>query len=85
MNINPSDEPNSFKWCLTTTGIFTIKSIFANYINGHTVFLKKYTWKIKVPLKVHIFMWFLYKKVILIKDNLAKRDGLDVRNVFCGS
>ena len=28
----------------------------------------------KVPLKIKIFMWFLYQKVILTKDNLAKRN-----------
>jgi hypothetical protein len=73
ININLSDEPDSFKWNLTTTGIFSVKSMYADYMNGHTVFLKKYLWKIKVPLKIQIFMWFLYNKVILTKDNLAKR------------
>jgi hypothetical protein len=73
MNVNLSDEPDSFKWNFTTTGIFSIKSMYADYMNGHTVFLKKYLWKIKVPLKICIFMWFLYKKMILTKDNLAKR------------
>jgi hypothetical protein len=27
----------------------------------------------KVPLKIMVFMWFLYQKVILTKDNLIKR------------
>lgn len=30
-------------------------------------------WKIKVPLKIKVFMWFVHKGVILTKDNLAKR------------
>jgi hypothetical protein len=42
-------------------------------MNGHTVFLKKYIWKLKVSLKIRIFMWFLHRKVLLTKDNLAKR------------
>jgi hypothetical protein len=33
--------------------------MYANMMNGHTVFLCKYLWKIKVPLKIKIFMWFL--------------------------
>jgi hypothetical protein len=73
MNIQLNDEPDRFKWHLTTTGLFTVKSMYADYMNGHTVFLKKYLWKIKVPLKIRIFMWFVYNKVILTKDNLAKR------------
>jgi hypothetical protein len=40
MNVNLSDELDSFKWNLTTTGNFSVKSMYTNYINGHTVFLK---------------------------------------------
>jgi hypothetical protein len=86
MNVHLSDEPDSFKWNLATTGIFFVKSMYADYMNGHTVFLKKYLWKIKVPLKIRIFMWFIYKKVILTKDNLAKRRWTGCSKcVFCGS
>jgi hypothetical protein len=73
MNINLNDEPDRFKWRLTTMGIFRVKSMYANIMNGNTVFLKTYLWKIKVPLKIRFFMWFLHKKVILTKDNIAKR------------
>jgi hypothetical protein len=85
MNVNLNDEPDRFKWNLTTTGIFTVKSVYADIMNGHTVFLKKYLWKIKVPLKIRIFMWFLHKKVILNKDNLAKRRWTGcTKCVYCG-
>lgn len=30
-------------------------------------------WKLKVPLKIKIFLWYLQKGVILTKDNLLKR------------
>lgn len=30
-------------------------------------------WKLKLPLKIKIFLWYLKKGVILTKDNLAKR------------
>jgi hypothetical protein len=73
MNVHLTNEPDKFKWHLTTTVSFLVKSMYADIMNGHTVFLKKYLWKIKVPLKIRIFMWFLYKNVILTKDNLAKR------------
>jgi hypothetical protein len=86
MNVYLSDEPDSFKWNLTTKGIFSVKSMYVDYMNGHTVFLKKKLWKIKVPLKIQIFMWFLSKKVILTKDNLAKRRWTGcTKCVFCGS
>jgi hypothetical protein len=30
-------------------------------------------WTLKLPLKIKVFMWYLYKCVILTKDNLARR------------
>jgi len=86
MGVSLNDEPDSFTWSLTSTGIFSVKSMYANFMNGHTVFLKKYLWRIKVPLKIRIFMWFLHRKVLLTKDNLAKRrwNGC-TKCVFCDS
>jgi hypothetical protein len=42
MNVHLNDEPDRFKWHLTTTGSFSVKSMYADIMNGHTVFLKKY-------------------------------------------
>jgi hypothetical protein len=79
MAVHLTNEPDSFVWKLSST------SLYADYLNGHTVFLKKYLWKMKVPLKIRIFMWFLYNKVILTKDNLAKRRWNGCTDcVFCG-
>jgi hypothetical protein len=52
---------------------FTVKSMYLDYMDDHTKYLHKYLWKIRVPLKIKVFMWFLHKKVLLIKDNLIKR------------
>jgi hypothetical protein len=30
-------------------------------------------WKLKLPLKIKVFLWYLYKGVILTNDNLARR------------
>jgi hypothetical protein len=81
MNVQLSDEPDKFIWNLTTSGKFSVKSLYADYMNGHTVFLRKYIWKLKVPLKIRIFMWFLHRKVLLTKDNLAKRKWLGCKSV----
>jgi hypothetical protein len=34
--------------------------------------INKDLWKLKTPLKIKIFLWYLRKGVILTKDNLAK-------------
>jgi hypothetical protein len=79
-----SDSEDTFKWSLTSSGIYTVKSMYIDLLNDNSVFLNKYIWKMKVPLKIRIFMWFLQKKVILTKDNLAKRNWQgDVRCCFC--
>jgi hypothetical protein len=49
-----------------------VKSMYLDLMNGHTRFLLKYLWKIEIPLKIEIFMWFLNNKVLLTKDNLVK-------------
>jgi hypothetical protein len=54
--------------------VFIVNSMYLDIINGHTGFLQKYIYvKIKVPLKVRVFMRFLHCKVIFTKDNSSKR------------
>jgi hypothetical protein len=74
MDVNLTTQQDVFVWKLTTSGLFTVKSLYLDFMNDHTKFLRKYIWKIEVPLKIRIFMWFLHKKVLLAKDNLAKRN-----------
>lgn len=41
--------------------------------------------EIKIPLKIKIFMWFLNNKVLLTKDNFAKRNWVGcTKCIFCG-
>ena len=72
MMVNLTDEPDRFVWKLTTTGLFSVKSMYEDLMNDHTPYLRKYLWKLKIPLKIKIFMWFLSNKVLLTKDNLVK-------------
>ena len=71
--ITLTTDEDKFKWNLTPSGMFSVKSMYAHYMNGHTPFLRKYLWKLKVPLKIKIFVWFVHRKVILTKDNFLKR------------
>jgi hypothetical protein len=73
MRVHLSEQPDVFKWSLTTSGVFAVKSIYLDLFDDHTPYLKKYIWKLNVPLKIRIFMWFLHKEVILTKDNLLKQ------------
>ena len=66
------------------TYLFVVKSYYADLMDGNTRFLKMYLWKLKVPLKIKIFMWFLNRRVILTKDNLIRRRWTGCKKcVFC--
>jgi hypothetical protein len=36
------------------SGKLSVKSLYADCMNGHTVFLSNYLWKLNVPLKIGI-------------------------------
>ena len=74
MRVTIDDVPDYFKWNLTQNGQFTVKSMYEDLLNGHTIYLQKYLWKLKIPQKIKKFMWFLHRKVWLTKDNLAKKN-----------
>jgi hypothetical protein len=74
MNVQSNLEKDNFVWSLTNSGEFTLKSLYLDLLNDDTKYLKKYIWKMKVPLKIKVFMWFLHRKEILTKDNLIKRN-----------
>jgi hypothetical protein len=50
-------------------------------LDNDTKYLKKYIWKVKVPLNIKVFMWFFHGKLILTKDNLLKRNWNGMNNV----
>jgi hypothetical protein len=74
IDVQLENHDDEFRWRLTQTGKFTVKSMYIDLLNDNTVYLHKYLWKMKVPLKTKIFMWFVHRKEILNKDNLAKRN-----------
>ena len=48
--------------------------MYSDLIDSGPLSRSLHIWKIKVPLRIKIFMWFVHKEVILTKDNLAKRN-----------
>jgi hypothetical protein len=84
VNIQLTNEKDVLKWNLTSSGLFSVKSMYGALLNNPQVFYNKALWKLKVPLKIKIFMWYLIKGVVLTKDNLAKRNWHGNKKcVFC--
>jgi hypothetical protein len=73
-SINLTDSPDHFKWSLNSNGRFTVNSMYRDFLDTNIVPNNSYLWKIKVPLKIKVFLWLLHREAILTKDNLAKRN-----------
>jgi hypothetical protein len=71
-NITLTQEPDEFRWNLVPSGQFLVKSHYLALIHSDVPNLNKRLWKLKVLLKIKIFLWYLWRGVVLTKDNLAK-------------
>ena len=61
-------------WQLHKSGQFSVRSMYSALLDVRVLPINKPVWKLKIPLKVKIFIWLLHRVVILTKDNLAKRN-----------
>jgi hypothetical protein len=83
-NIVLSNDQDGFRWNLSPDEQFSVKSHYLGLIHLDVPNLNKNLWKLKAPIKIKIFLWFLRKDAILTKDNLAKRNwNGSVKCSFC--
>ena len=73
-HVHLNDNADFFQWNLNQSRMFTISSMYSVLINNGNVQFDKHFWKLKVPLNIKIFMWYLKRGAILTKDNLARRN-----------
>jgi hypothetical protein len=66
VHVQLNNQEDVFIWNLHQNGQFFVHSLYLTLINSGIVDTNK------VPLKIKIFMWYMYKEVVLTKDNLAK-------------
>ena len=85
LDVNLHEGRDLFIWALHSSGSFSVKSLYIALINNG-VRVSQDIWRIKIPSKIKIFLWYLKEGVILTKDNLAKRNWVgDTRCSFCYS
>jgi hypothetical protein len=58
-NIVQCHERDEFQWNLHPNGKFSVKSHYLAMIHTDVPNLNKDLWKLKVSLKIEIFMWYL--------------------------
>jgi hypothetical protein len=86
MDIHSTYQSDIFKWSLNWNGQFSVSSRYQAYLDRNIVPKNTYLWKIKLSLKIKVFLWLLYKEAILTKDNLAKRNWHgNERCCFCNN
>lgn len=82
LSLNPSKD--TFRWSLHQNGKFSSQSMYAALIGREIPRQETLIWKLRIPLKIKIFCWFLTRGVILTKDNLIKRKWNGSKKcVFC--
>jgi hypothetical protein len=86
-NIHLQTRHDEFCWNLHENGKFLIASMYNALIQPHFPSDKisnNKLLKLKIPLHIKVFGWYLRKGVILTKDNLAKWNWHERRKcVFC--
>jgi hypothetical protein len=76
-NIQLQDGHDEFRWNLHENGKFSVASTYSALILPDVPIDKVSSnklWKLKIPLRIKVFGWYLRKGVVLTKDNLAKRN-----------
>jgi hypothetical protein len=83
-NLVLTQDQDKFHWNLTQNGEFSVKSHYLALVHSDLPNINKVIWKLKILLKVKIFLWYLCRGVVLTRDNLAKRNWQGSKNCcFC--
>jgi hypothetical protein len=80
-----SSEEDSLIWKFSSSGLYSTQSLY-RVINfrGIQLVLVPALWSIKVPPRVHFFLWLVSKNKVLTRDNLGKRRKVkDPTCLFC--
>jgi hypothetical protein len=72
-NTQINDQRDIFIWSLHQHGKFTVRSMYMALIRPQVVPRNHPIWKIKIPLKIKIFMWYLINNIAPTTDNLVKK------------
>jgi hypothetical protein len=86
-NIQLQPGHDKFRWNLHENGKFSVTSMYNALILPDVPIdsiSNNKLWKLKIPLRIKVFGWYLCKGVVLTKDNLAKRNWHGSKKcVFC--
>ena len=70
LEVQLTEHKDSFVW--TRGKVFSVQALYKDLLNEDGVQVDFSTWKVKVPLKIKLFLWYLKRGVVLTKDNLVR-------------
>jgi hypothetical protein len=73
-HIRLNEVHDRFIWDLIQNDNFSISSMYKALILDTRIMHNTLLWKLKIPLRIKIFLWYLKREVVLTKDNLARRN-----------
>lgn len=80
-----NDQNDRCSWLLTKSRKFSVRSLYLALKTDQVVWKHRKLWYAKIPLKMKVFMWLVFRNSVLTRDNLAKRNwnGKDKSCSFC--
>ena len=86
IHVNLVEAGDLFIWKANQRSTFSVKAMYRCLMQENSIPDKCTAWKLRVPLKIKVFLWYLKKGVILTKDNLIKRKWKGERKCcFCNA
>ena len=79
VNVQLTNQRDRFVWGLHQNGLFSVKSMYRALLTAEAAPYKTFIWKRKLTLKIKVFLWYLYKEVMLTKDKLVRRQWQEDR------
>ena len=73
-NVVLTDQEDRCSWLLNKTARFTIRSLYLTLKSSQGPWPHRKLWYAKIPLKIKVFLWLVFKNSVLTRDNLAKRN-----------
>jgi len=67
-NIQLGDNKDIGIWQLYKSGQFSVRSMYSALLEVRVLLINKPVWKLKIPLKVKVFIWLLHRGVIRYPD-----------------
>jgi hypothetical protein len=71
-DVQLTNQKVSFVWGLHHNRSFSVKSMYRVLLEYEVIPYNNVIWKLKLPLKIKVFLWYLYKGVILTKESSKK-------------